>query len=70
MDNLQSPDNVQWGTTKVPWVIKSYNPWDIIKITTMLPSVVLSGKRTNVPGLLLVPHWPFTTILIMLFVTS
>jgi hypothetical protein len=42
MDYLHFPDNV-------PWVIKSYNPWDIIKITTLAPSVVLSGKRANVP---------------------
>jgi hypothetical protein len=31
----------------------------------MPPSVVLSGKRTNVPGLLLIPRWYFTTILTM-----
>jgi hypothetical protein len=53
MKYLHSPDNVPWVTTKVPWVIKSYNPWDIIIITTMDPSVVLNGKRANVPGLLL-----------------
>jgi hypothetical protein len=36
-----------WDTTQVPW--------DIVKITTMLPSVVLSGKGGNVLGLVLVP---------------
>ena len=58
MEYLHSPDNV-------PWIIKSYNPWDITKITTMLSSVVLSGKRDNLPGLLLVTPCAFTKILTM-----
>jgi hypothetical protein len=37
MGYLHSPDNVPWVTPKAPW--------DIIKITTMPPSVVLSGKK-------------------------
>jgi hypothetical protein len=48
MEYLHSPDNVPWGTTKVPWVIKSYN-------TKMPPCMVLSGKRVNGTGQLLVP---------------
>jgi hypothetical protein len=55
MDYLHSPDNVPWGTTKVPWVIKSFSLWDFIITTSMPPRVVLSGKKINVPGLLLIP---------------
>jgi hypothetical protein len=59
MEYLQSPDNVPCSTTKVPWSIKSYNLWDIIKIATMPPSELFRGKRANVSGLLLVPPWLF-----------
>jgi hypothetical protein len=40
-------------------------PWDIIKITTIPPSTVLSGKKAYIPGLLLLPPWSVTTILTM-----